>query len=60
MLSIDYDGILNDKLRGFYRTKQVRENGEETFGAVCHFEATGARKAFPCWDEPSFRYIRAL
>ncbi|TRY69055.1 hypothetical protein TCAL_04130 [Tigriopus californicus] len=50
-LSIEYKGELNDTLRGFYRTAQ----GPAQYGAVCHFEATGARHAFPCWDEPSFR-----
>ena len=50
-LQISYEGELNTTLRGFYATKQ--SSGK--FGAVCHFEATGARMAFPCWDEPEFR-----
>eukprot|EP00095_Tigriopus_kingsejongensis_P003214 snap_masked-scaffold699_size109694-processed-gene-0.3 protein:Tk03214 transcript:snap_masked-scaffold699_size109694-processed-gene-0.3-mRNA-1 annotation:"GE21157" len=50
-LGIEYEGVLNDQLRGFYRTAQ--EGGR--VGAVCHFEATGARQALPCWDEPTFR-----
>ena len=48
---IEYKGCLSSSLGGFYRVKQ-REN---VFGGACHFEPTGARKAFPCWDEPSFR-----
>lgn len=37
--------------QGFYETY----SGKTLSGAACHFEATGARWAFPCWDEPSFR-----
>ena len=50
-LAIEFSGTLNDQMRGFYRTKQK----DGSTAAACHFEATGARKAFPCWDEPVFR-----
>lgn len=53
-LCIEFDGTLNDKLHGFYRTAyEVR--GEKRWGAATQFEATDARRAFPCWDEPDFK-----
>ncbi|HTW82374.1 MAG TPA: M1 family aminopeptidase [Terracidiphilus sp.] len=49
-LEIDYTGILNNELRGFYLSKTARRNY-----AVTQFEATDARRAFPCFDEPAFK-----
>jgi aminopeptidase N len=49
-LAIEYKGILNDKLRGFYLSKtKVRSYG------VTQFEATDARRAFPSFDEPALK-----
>ncbi|PRP78523.1 hypothetical protein PROFUN_13580 [Planoprotostelium fungivorum] len=55
-IDIDYDGILNDKMKGFYRAKYTL-NGEQRHMATTQFEPTGARKAFPCWDEPAVKAI---
>ena len=49
-ITIQYTGILNDKLRGFYLSKTARRNY-----AVSQFESTDARRAFPCFDEPAFK-----
>jgi aminopeptidase N/puromycin-sensitive aminopeptidase len=49
-LSIEYTGILNGQLRGFYLSKTKRRNY-----AVTQFEPTDARRAFPSWDEPAFK-----
>jgi len=49
-LKIDYTGLLNDELRGFYLSKTKKRNY-----AVTQFEATDARRAFPCFDEPAFK-----
>jgi puromycin-sensitive aminopeptidase len=54
-LEIDFDGILNDDLRGFYRSVYTDEEGNEKTIATTQFEATDARRAFPCWDEPDFK-----
>ncbi|XP_064598635.1 puromycin-sensitive aminopeptidase-like isoform X2 [Liolophura sinensis] len=53
-LSLDFTGELNDKLKGFYRSK-YEVDGEERYAAVTQFEATDARRAFPSWDEPAIK-----
>lgn len=53
VLSIYYDGILNDKMSGFYRSSYKDAEGNAKVMGVTQFEATEARRAFPCWDEPS-------
>jgi aminopeptidase N/puromycin-sensitive aminopeptidase len=50
VLAIAFNGILNDKLRGFYLSKTKTRNY-----AVTQFEATDARRAFPCFDEPALK-----
>ena len=49
-IKIRYTGILNNELRGFYLSKTAKRNY-----AVTQFEATDARRAFPCFDEPAFK-----
>jgi len=49
-LEIEYTGILNSKLRGFYLSKTEKRNY-----AVTQFESTDARRAFPSFDEPEFK-----
>jgi len=49
-LQIAYNGILNDKLRGFYLSKTKARNY-----AVTQFEPTDARRAFPSFDEPAYK-----
>ncbi|MEO8680364.1 MAG: M1 family metallopeptidase [Vicinamibacterales bacterium] len=49
-IHVDYTGILNDKLRGFYLSKA---NGRKY--AVSQMEATDARRAFPSFDEPAYK-----
>uniref|UniRef100_A0AAR2KT23 Aminopeptidase n=1 Tax=Pygocentrus nattereri TaxID=42514 RepID=A0AAR2KT23_PYGNA len=54
-LKIDFVGELNDKMKGFYRSKYATPSGEIRYAAVTQFEATDARRAFPCWDEPAIK-----
>jgi puromycin-sensitive aminopeptidase len=51
-LTFTYSGALNDKLRGFYRSTFTDADGVTQVIATTQFEATDARRAFPCWDEP--------
>ena len=53
VLHIGFSGDLNDQLRGFYRCKYVGLDGEDKYLGATQFEATDARRAFPCWDEPA-------
>ena len=52
-LRMSFTGELNDKLRGFYRSQYVNPEGETAYLATTQFEATDARRALPCWDEPA-------
>ncbi len=54
-LRIKFTGILNDKLHGFYRSTYKDQQGNPKVIATTQFEATDARRAFPCWDEPDFK-----
>jgi puromycin-sensitive aminopeptidase len=56
-LFLTFSGVLNDKLRGFYRSTFTRSDGSTARLAVTQFEATDARRAFPCWDEPAFKAV---
>ncbi|MHB8390004.1 MAG: M1 family metallopeptidase, partial [Acidobacteriaceae bacterium] len=49
-IHIQYTGILNDQLRGFYLSKTSRRAY-----AVTQFEPTDARRAFPSFDEPAMK-----
>ncbi len=49
--------MLNDKLKGFYRSTFVDTDGEQQVIATTQFEATDARRAFPCWDEPELKAV---
>ena len=49
-IQIEYTGILNNQLRGFYLSKTAKRNY-----AVTQFEPTDARRAFPSFDEPAMK-----
>ena len=53
---IEYTAHLKDNLKGFYRsvyTDPVTNTTE--YVAVTQFQATDARRAFPCFDEPGVK-----
>jgi aminopeptidase N len=51
---IDYQGEINDKLAGLYRST-VMIGDQEKVAAVTQFQESDARRAFPCFDEPSMK-----
>lgn len=55
-LELSFAGVLNDTMRGFYRSSYVVD-GKERFMATTQFEATDARQAFPCVDEPAAKAV---
>jgi puromycin-sensitive aminopeptidase len=55
-LTLVFKGILNDKMRGFYRSKYTILE-KEYYIATSQFEPTNARRAFPCFDEPAQKAI---
>ena len=56
MLSIDYLANLNSDLIGFYRSSYFDEERNQTeYLATTQFQVTGARRAFPCFDEPIYK-----
>jgi puromycin-sensitive aminopeptidase len=59
-LTITFAGVLNDKLRGFYRSTYVDADGNEQVIATTQMQATDCRRAFPCWDEPEFKAVFAI
>lgn len=55
-LTLVFKGLLNDKMRGFYRSRYM-VGGKEHYMATTQFEATDARRAFPCFDEPAHKAV---
>eukprot|EP01060_Flectonema_neradi_P024043 TRINITY_DN3254_c0_g1_i1.p1 TRINITY_DN3254_c0_g1~~TRINITY_DN3254_c0_g1_i1.p1 ORF type:complete len:889 (+),score=233.93 TRINITY_DN3254_c0_g1_i1:43-2667(+) len=56
-LSLSFRGNLNESMCGFYRSSYKTLAGETKYLATTQFEATDARRCFPCWDEPSVKAI---
>jgi puromycin-sensitive aminopeptidase len=55
-LKIIFSGIINESLRGFYKSK-YEIGGITKHIATTQFEATDARRAFPCFDEPAHKAV---
>ena len=56
-LEMQFTGTLNDRLVGFYRSEYQDSEGQTRYLATTQFEATDARRAFPCWDEPAQKAV---
>ena len=54
-LEVSFTGRINDKMAGFYRSTYKNPDGSEGLMAVTQMEPTDARRAFPCFDEPSLK-----
>ncbi|CAB1338739.1 unnamed protein product [Coregonus sp. 'balchen'] len=55
-LYTDFIGELADDLEGFYRSEYT-EDGVKKVVATSQMQATYARKAFPCFDEPAMKAV---
>ncbi|HET9733282.1 MAG TPA: M1 family metallopeptidase [Acidimicrobiales bacterium] len=60
VVSLRFAGSINDKLRGFYRSTFKDDDGRTATIATTQFEATSARRAFPCWDEPDAKAVFSI
>ncbi|MCL5092142.1 MAG: M1 family metallopeptidase [Candidatus Marsarchaeota archaeon] len=54
LLVIDFNGLNNDKMYGFYRSV-YKDGSKDKYLLSSQFEAPDARSAFPCFDEPALK-----
>ena len=59
IILIDYEGLINDAMAGFYRSRFERD-GQTHYLAVTQFQESSARRAFPCMDHPQHKAIFEL
>ncbi|XP_003240500.1 aminopeptidase N isoform X1 [Acyrthosiphon pisum] len=56
LLTIPFTGNLTDDVAGYCRRSYVdTESNQTRWLAITYFEPLGARRAFPCWDEPGYK-----
>ena len=53
-IKLEFEGTNNDGMYGFYRST-YSNNGKKCTLLSTQFEATNARNAFPCFDEPELK-----
>lgn len=58
-LLIEYQGIINDRMAGFYRSQATLDGNTEHL-AVTQFQESSARQAFPCMDHPLHKAVFEL
>ncbi|CAD5218167.1 unnamed protein product [Bursaphelenchus okinawaensis] len=54
-LTLEFIAEHSEHLQGFYRSKYKDAAGNTKYMVSTQFESTYARKAFPCWDEPTYK-----
>jgi aminopeptidase N len=54
-LRFTYTGMIETKPQGLFLQRFVKPGGDKDVLLSTQFEATDARRMFPCWDEPAFR-----
>ena len=55
-IELEFEGLHTESMVGFYRSHYMH-NGKEYSFLTTQFEPTGARMAFPCFDEPAFKAV---
>ncbi len=58
-INLSFRGLFNEHLRGYYKS-HYEHKGEHKYLAATQFEATDARRAFPCFDEPNQKAVFEL
>lgn len=58
-LHLEFRGLISENLCGFYRS-QYTHKGQVKHLVTTQFESTDARRAFPCFDEPSHKAVFEL
>lgn len=59
-LRFTYTGVVETKPQGLFAQSFVKPGGGKDVLLSTQFEATDARRMFPCWDEPAFRATYTL
>ena len=54
IVTLNFDAIIQTNMAGFYKSG-YKESGVEKIMLSTQFEATDARRAFPCLDEPALK-----
>ena len=60
MLDLAFESRVNEHMHGLYVSRYQGADDEERSVIATHFEATDARRAFPCWDEPDLKATFAM
>lgn len=54
-LGLRFQGELEGSMMGYYKSAYETAEGKTAYYSLTQFEATAARRAFPCWDEPDIK-----
>ncbi|KAJ3122893.1 Aminopeptidase 2 mitochondrial, partial [Physocladia obscura] len=55
VIFIEFEGIHNDQLAGFYRSSYTDYAGEKRHLVITQFQSTDCRRCFPSFDEPALK-----
>jgi puromycin-sensitive aminopeptidase len=57
VIAVRFSGVLNDRLKGFYRSTYLDDEGRTRVVATTQMQPTDCRRAFPCFDEPDLKAV---